>query len=195
MSAKAHVRKPPLSTQKVEELRTNLIINSAYIIKCSGAITWQTEFVLLFWCIPLKCIWWIIYVFRLDLTMQTILQLSFCWQQNPSHCGLIEAVEIKELQNWQDKALEKWDIKSSFTSCSLRTEESSGCLNLRHVQYNSVLRFLLLPRGPDPVGPALGMLSQAALTNLLIYGLKKRGNSLVLGVAGKEEQPWASLLT
>lgn len=71
-------------------------------------------------------------------------------------------------------ALEKWGVKSSFMSCSLRTEESSGWLNLHHVQHNSVLRFLLLPRGPDPVGLALGMLSQAVLMNL-VYGLKKGG--------------------
>lgn len=61
----------------------------------------------------------------------------------------------------------------------LRAEESSWCLNLCLVQHNSVFRFLLLPRRPDTVSYLPVMLLQAALMNLILYELKKRGNPWV----------------
>ena len=58
------------------------------------------------------------------------MQSQLCWQQNPSHFRIIEAVEGRELQNWQDMAIKKWGIRSSFLSCSFGSEELSGCLCL-----------------------------------------------------------------
>lgn len=119
------------------------------------------------------------------------------WWQNLMHNSITEAVEIKGLWNLQDTALQKWVLKngasrSCFMSLGLRPEESCWCLNLCPVQHNSLFRFLLLPRRPDTVLFTSNALASCSNESDPLW-TEEEGKPF--GMASKEGQPWASLLT